>query len=116
MNLRQPFFQSIELELVLPLNLVNLLFQYVYFFIDFGSLSLIFFVSFSQLSQKSLNLVIFNANQFSETIHLNIKKLRLILLGFMNVLQLEVKQFLEFFLHLLNFVVFLLDSLLALSF
>jgi hypothetical protein len=116
MNLRKPLFQSVELELVLSLNFVNLLFQYVYFFIDFGSLSLIFFVCFSQLSQKSLNLVIFNANQFSETVHLNIKKLRLILLGFMNVLQLEVKQFLEFLLHLLNFVVFLLDSLFALSF
>lgn len=116
MNLRKPFFQSVELELVLSLNFVNLLFQYIYLLIDLSSFSLIFFVSFSQLSQKSLNLVIFNANQFSETVHLNVKEFGLVLLSFMNVLQLEIKQFFEFFLHLLNFVVFLLNSLLALGF
>ena len=112
-NFSQSFFERVKLDFVLPFDLVNLFFQNVYLFVHFLPLFLSLLVGCPQLPQKPLNFVIFYSDQFPQAVHLYVEQFSLVLLRFVDVLELKVEHLFKLFLHLLDFVILLLNSLFA---
>lgn len=114
MNFCKSLFQRVKFHLVFSFYFINLLLEYVNLFIHLFSLFLSLCIRFFQLPQKPLDFVIFNTNKLTKSIHLNIEKLRLIFLRFMNIFKFKIEKSLELLLHLFNFIIFFLNSSLTL--
>jgi len=70
----------------------------------------------SYFSKKTLYLIIFYSDKFSQPIYFNVEQLRFVLLRLVNVLEFEIEELFEFLFHLLKLAVLVLSGRFTLKF